>query len=278
MNKLEKVWFHSTFLVKFCRHSLRNFKSLRLFLDQFRMAASKFLESMNSSTKSWYSKISLFWLSYIYIYQSTSWVWDQRTDSLFTFGAPNCCCKVSEICNFKNSLKIIRNNCPEVFCRNGVLGSFVKFTWKHLCQSLFFNKTEGLRYRWGSGTSAFLRILQNFKEHFFIHNSSGGCFWIICLDTMFCNILLDGCDVISFYGHGVFIFNEMQNTAYIYIPASTEIYCSLYWISALTCLFDGSNNMVKCGPTWLVTLSSTWILSIWNRIFITSSNIVLRRY
>ena len=32
---------------------------------------------------------------------------------------------------------------PEVFCKNGVLGNFVKFTGKHLCQSLFFNNIAG---------------------------------------------------------------------------------------------------------------------------------------
>ena len=38
-----------------------------------------------------------------------------------------------------------RSSCPEVFCKKGVLENFLKFTGKHLCQSLFFNKTTGLR-------------------------------------------------------------------------------------------------------------------------------------
>ena len=29
---------------------------------------------------------------------------------------------------------------PEVFCKEGVLRNFAKFTGKHLCQSFFFNK------------------------------------------------------------------------------------------------------------------------------------------
>ena len=33
---------------------------------------------------------------------------------------------------------------PEVFCEKGVLRNFTKFTGKHLCQSLFFNKVAGL--------------------------------------------------------------------------------------------------------------------------------------
>ena len=34
---------------------------------------------------------------------------------------------------------------PEVFYKKGVLKNFTKFTGKHLCQSLFFNKVAGLR-------------------------------------------------------------------------------------------------------------------------------------
>ena len=33
----------------------------------------------------------------------------------------------------------------ELFCEKGVLGNFTKFTGRHLCQSLFFNKVPGLR-------------------------------------------------------------------------------------------------------------------------------------
>ena len=32
---------------------------------------------------------------------------------------------------------------PEVFCKKGVLRNFVKFTGKHLCQVLFYNKVAG---------------------------------------------------------------------------------------------------------------------------------------
>ena len=34
---------------------------------------------------------------------------------------------------------------PDVFCKKGVLRNFSKFTGKHLCQGLFFNKVAGLR-------------------------------------------------------------------------------------------------------------------------------------
>ena len=34
---------------------------------------------------------------------------------------------------------------PEVLYKNDVLSNFAKFTERHLCQSLFFNKVAGLR-------------------------------------------------------------------------------------------------------------------------------------
>ena len=60
----------------------------------------------------------------------------------------------------------LRSSRPEVFCKEGVLRNFTKFTGKHLCQSLFFTKVAGLKH----GTllknrlwdRCFLRILLNF--------------------------------------------------------------------------------------------------------------------
>ena len=42
-------------------------------------------------------------------------------------------------------LQIYRSSRPVVFCKKGLLKNFAKFTGKHLCQSLFFNKVAGLR-------------------------------------------------------------------------------------------------------------------------------------
>ena len=39
-------------------------------------------------------------------------------------------------------VEIIRSSRPKVFCKKGVLSNFAKFTGKHLCQSLFFNKLD----------------------------------------------------------------------------------------------------------------------------------------
>ena len=48
-----------------------------------------------------------------------------------------------------------RSSRPEVFWKKGALRSFAKFTGKHLCQSLLFNKVAGLRPG-DSGTGVFL--------------------------------------------------------------------------------------------------------------------------
>ena len=42
-------------------------------------------------------------------------------------------------------LQNYRSSRLEVFCRKGVLRNFEKFTGKHLCQCLLFNKVAGLR-------------------------------------------------------------------------------------------------------------------------------------
>ena len=45
---------------------------------------------------------------------------------------------------FTKSRKKLRSSRPDVFCKKGVLRNFSKFTGKHLCQGLFFNKVAGL--------------------------------------------------------------------------------------------------------------------------------------
>ena len=53
-----------------------------------------------------------------------------------------------------------------MFCEKGVLRNFAKFTGKHLCQSLFFNKVAGAAWKRDSGTGFFLWILRNSKNTF----------------------------------------------------------------------------------------------------------------
>ena len=47
---------------------------------------------------------------------------------------------------FDRSMSLCRSSHLELFCKKGVLRNFAKFTGKHLCQRLFFNKVAGLRW------------------------------------------------------------------------------------------------------------------------------------
>ena len=64
-----------------------------------------------------------------------------------------------------------RSRHPKIFCKKGALKNFAKFTRKHLCRNLFFNKDAGLRpaflFKRDSDTGVFLWILRNFQEHIF---------------------------------------------------------------------------------------------------------------
>ena len=58
---------------------------------------------------------------------------------------------------------------PEVFYKKGVLKNFSKFTGKHLCQSLFFNKVSKVKRDWRRCFPL------NFEK--FLRTPPGDCFW-----------------------------------------------------------------------------------------------------
>ena len=76
----------------------------------------------------------------------------------------------------------IRRSCPEVFCKEGILKTFGKFTGKHLHQSLFFNKVADLRPAFLLKKSLWHRCFPaNFAKFLkapFLQNTPGGCFWM----------------------------------------------------------------------------------------------------
>ena len=69
----------------------------------------------------------------------------------------------------QHKLSIFRSSHRRCSVRRGVLVNFAKFTGKHMCQSVFFNKVAGFRpatlWKRDSGTGVFLWILPHFKEH-----------------------------------------------------------------------------------------------------------------
>ena len=42
----------------------------------------------------------------------------------------------------KKKLVLIRSSRPDVFCKKGVLRNFAKFKGKHLCETLYKNRTK----------------------------------------------------------------------------------------------------------------------------------------
>ena len=62
---------------------------------------------------------------------------------------------------------VLRSSHKVCSLRKGVLKNFTKFTGKHLCQSLFFNKVAGLRHR------CFPVNFVKFLTTTFLQNSSG---------------------------------------------------------------------------------------------------------
>ena len=83
-------------------------------------------------------------------------------------------------CRSSRLQMFFRSSRPEMFCKKAVLRDFLKFTTKHLCQSLFITKVAGqdsnfiLKKR-----PCFLEFPVNFsnlEELLFLRNISGGCF------------------------------------------------------------------------------------------------------
>ena len=80
--------------------------------------------------------------------------------------------------NNLNSISNGKSSRPEVFCQKSILRNFVKFTGKHLFQSLFFNKVAALRpatlfkkrQTLAHCTSFFLWILWDFSDQLFIEH------------------------------------------------------------------------------------------------------------
>ena len=86
----------------------------------------------------------------------------ERLKALTSFSKYHHRCLTSSL--FVSALKLVlhalQKQPPEVFYKKCILKNFAKFTGKHLCQSLFFNKVAGLGpatlLKRDSGTDIFL--------------------------------------------------------------------------------------------------------------------------
>ena len=74
-----------------------------------------------------------------------------------------------------------RNSRSEVLCQKSVFKKFVKYTGKHLFQSLFFNKVADIRPATLSKKRLWHRCFPasyaKFLRTTFLQNTSGGCFY-----------------------------------------------------------------------------------------------------
>ena len=70
-------------------------------------------------------------------------------------------------------MALFQRQAPELFYKKGVYKDFAKFTGKHLCRSIFFNKIEK-----DTPTHLFSVNLAKFLKTPFFQNTSGDCFCI----------------------------------------------------------------------------------------------------
>ena len=80
---------------------------------------------------------------------------------------------------------------PELFCKKVVLRNLTKFTGKHLCQGLFFNKVAGLQL-WHRFS---LRIFWNLLKHLFTQSTWWLLLSVRALDPH--RIILPNCLLVS---------------------------------------------------------------------------------
>ena len=87
-------------------------------------------------------------------------------------------------------LKLFRSSCPEVFCKTYVLKIFAKFTWKHVCWSLFSVELEPFRpacFR----TGAFLWPMPIFKKYLFWGTFTNSCFLLYLFGVLSASLFLN---------------------------------------------------------------------------------------
>ena len=132
-----------------------------------------------------------------------------------------------------------------MFCKKGILENFAKFTGKHLCQSLFFNKVAGLRPDIGD-TSVLAQTLAQvftceFRENFkntFIYRTTLTAVSLISFapfHSTYLNIIQSASKLHQ---------TLCQNPGQVFVQMSNIIQCaSLYTL--LLCLEFTSKHSIK---------------------------------
>ena len=120
---------------------------------------------------------------------------------------------------YEENFHTSRSSRQEVFCKNGVLRNFAKFTGKHLRQSRFLNRVAGAKVAvaaWNFIKKEPLALVfssefwEISKNTFFLQNTSGGCF---CTSSfMYFTLIFSGCTSITSSKEGlkVCVYNFFQ--------------------------------------------------------------------
>ena len=173
---------------------------------------------------------------------------------------------------------------PEVFCKKGVLENFAKFTRKHLCLSMLFNKIAGLKKRpWNK---CFPVNFAKFLRTPLLRNTSGrpllsyGCFLVFFLilrsgtEIYWDIVLLNICGELpfTFPYHGRHLITYHFPSSSIYISANLcntiKQYCNLSLTSSQQPLFETLWSEV----TWL---SLFWFIYVTTSKWCSGFNMIL---
>ena len=147
-------------------------------------------------------------------------------------------------CNDVARYAKLRSSCREVFYRKGVLRTLAKFTGKHLCQRLVFNKfadcnllKKSLWHR------CFPVNFAKFLRTPILQNSSGGCFCKLQVNDKNSFTHTPSCTLRSFSQNSSF----SQNTSRLLLPKR-------FWKCASTISFRKYKRKVvllkKQSPGW----------------------------
>ena len=124
-----------------------------------------------------------------------------------------------------------------MFCKNDVLRNFTRFTGKHLCQSLFFNKVNFIKKETLAQVffCEFCEISKNtfFKEHLWTTASVNSCFSIIFSIFNKLKILCKDCLIDLSVSKNL----SIQHAMYFYLK--TEKHFSKH------CLFISANHFSR---------------------------------
>ena len=118
-----------------------------------------------------------------------------------------------------------RSSRPEVFCRKGVLLNFAKFTVKHLCQSLLFNRVKGLR-PWHRCFP--VNVVKCFRTTFFIEH----LWWLLLQIYRRELMLIFFLFIFFFYPFKFFsIFNFVMAEWFCHVACFSKFYLILFFFS-----------------------------------------------